>query len=188
MPESSAASAADPGLAGVNALPVERCRAEFARCLDVGAWVEALARGRPYASRAELLAAAGEYAAAVSGTEIADALARHPRIGERAEGEHTEARWSRDEQSGLEGADDDLRAALRDGNAEYERRFGHIYLVCASGRSAAELLADLRARLDNDPATELRVAGRELRAIALVRLAKLLDAQEAAAGRPEARP
>ena len=84
------------------------------------------------------------------------------------------AAWSRGEQAGAAPASEDMREALVTGNAEYERRFGHGYLVCATGRSAEELLGVLRGRLGNDPATERQVVREELAKITRLRLGKLL--------------
>ncbi|WP_410591746.1 2-oxo-4-hydroxy-4-carboxy-5-ureidoimidazoline decarboxylase [Amycolatopsis sp. lyj-23] len=128
-------------------------------CLDVPRWVEAILDHRPYSSREALEAAAD---LPLSSDEIRQAMAAHPRIGEKPSGG-----WARAEQSGVDNAE-----AFAAANAEYEAKFGHVYLVCASGRSGDELLKVLRERLDNDPATELAVAGRELLKIAGLRLAK----------------
>ncbi|MFA1544704.1 2-oxo-4-hydroxy-4-carboxy-5-ureidoimidazoline decarboxylase [Actinomadura chokoriensis] len=105
--------------------------------------------------------------------DVEEALAAHPRIGERAAGEAREAGWSRSEQSGMTGAERGLRDALVEGNRAYEERFGHVFLICASGRSALEILADLRRRLGNDVETEREVVRRELAAIVDLRLVKL---------------
>lgn len=163
---------ADPAIARVNALTAEEFRTEFAQCLDIPRWVEELERARPFRDRESLTAAADARAAAITDDEVAGALARHPRIGERADGKDTESAWSRGEQSGVS---DTAQGRFQAANAAYEERFGHIYLVCASGRSGEELLADLDGRLGNDPATESRVVAGELRKIALLRVAKLLE-------------
>jgi 2-oxo-4-hydroxy-4-carboxy-5-ureidoimidazoline decarboxylase len=90
-------------------------------------------------------------------------MAAHPRIGEKASGA------SRAEQSGVDSV---AAEKFREANAEYERHFGHVYLVCASGRGGEELLAGLYDRMGNDPDSELAVAGRELVKIALLRLGR----------------
>ncbi|MEU5258075.1 2-oxo-4-hydroxy-4-carboxy-5-ureidoimidazoline decarboxylase [Amycolatopsis sp. NPDC021455] len=132
-------------------------------CLAVPRWVDAVLAGRPYADVDAVKAAAD---LPLTSDEIRQAMAAHPRIGEKpASG------WARSEQSGVDNAD-----AFAAANAEYEAKFGHVYLVCASGRSGDELLKILRERLDNDPATELAVAGRELLKIAELRLAKAVTA------------
>jgi 2-oxo-4-hydroxy-4-carboxy-5-ureidoimidazoline decarboxylase len=147
-------------LAGFNTAPAGDLRPLLTACLAVPRWVDAVLAGRPYPGLDALVAAA-EAAGALRPEETRRAIEAHPRIGERATG------WSRTEQSGV---DSEAAARFREANAEYERRFGHVYLVCAAGRGGNELLADLRDRLDNDPETELAVAGRELVKIALLRL------------------
>ncbi|MEV4053927.1 2-oxo-4-hydroxy-4-carboxy-5-ureidoimidazoline decarboxylase [Amycolatopsis sp. NPDC049688] len=132
-------------------------------CLAVPRWVDAVLAGRPYPDVDAVKAAAN---LPLTSDEIRQAMAAHPRIGEKpASG------WARSEQSGVDNAD-----AFAAANAEYEAKFGHVYLVCASGRSGEELLEILRERLNNDPATELAVAGRELLKIAELRLAKAVTA------------
>nr|WP_225957133.1 2-oxo-4-hydroxy-4-carboxy-5-ureidoimidazoline decarboxylase [Amycolatopsis lexingtonensis] len=132
-------------------------------CLAVPRWVDAVLAGRPYADLDALKAAAD---LPLSSDEIRQAMAAHPRIGEKPAGG-----FARSEQSGVDNAEDFAAA-----NAEYEAKFGHVYLVCASGRSGEELLEILRARLANDSATELAVAGRELLKIAELRVAKAVTA------------
>lgn len=140
------------------------------RCCAADAWVGAVHAGQPYPSDEALFKTSDSATAELDEAGLAQALAGHPRIGERAE-----SAWSRQEQSGVADADARLRAELAEANAEYERRFGHVYLVCASGRSAAELLAVCRARLGNDPDTERGVVLDELAKINRLRLAKLLE-------------
>jgi 2-oxo-4-hydroxy-4-carboxy-5-ureidoimidazoline decarboxylase len=144
-------------------------------CLDVPRWAADVADRRPFADVEAVYQAADAAAPELTAEEIHTALAAHPRIGERATGKDTSAKWSRSEQAGVDGGDAELARALREGNEEYERRFGHVYLVCASGRSGAELLEILRSRLDNEPARELRIVADELRKIARLRLAKVIE-------------
>lgn len=155
-----------------NQAPAPDVRPVLTACLDVPRWVETLLARRPYADLAALLAAS-ESLSPLRPDEVRQAMAAHPRIGEKAAGKSTEAGWSRSEQSGV---DDSAAREFAAANAEYEARFGHVYLVCASGRSGAELLTDLRSRLSNDPDTELGVAGRELAKIAALRLEKAVTA------------
>jgi 2-oxo-4-hydroxy-4-carboxy-5-ureidoimidazoline decarboxylase len=129
-------------------------------------WADAVAGARPYGTAADLFAAADRALAAMSEADLDDALSGHPRIGERAD--HAA---SQREQSGVSG--EPTLAALAEGNREYEARFGHVYLVCASGRSGEELLAVLRERLGNDPATERAVVRDELGKINRLRLERL---------------
>ena len=100
-------------------------------------------------------------------------LAAHPRIGEKAAGNGAEAAWSREEQSAVE-QDAAVQQALAEGNRAYEQRFDRVFLICATGRSGEEVLADLRSRLGNDEATEAAVVADELRKIALLRLRRVV--------------
>jgi 2-oxo-4-hydroxy-4-carboxy-5-ureidoimidazoline decarboxylase len=156
-----------------NSAPADELRPVLTDCLAVPRWVDEVLTPRPYADRAALLAHAGIAARTLNRDEIQTAIAAHPRIGERKAGEDTAAKWSRTEQSGV---DESLADRLRDANRRYEDRFGHIYLVCATGRSGSDLLADLEERMANDPAAELTVVGRELAKIAALRLAKAVSA------------
>lgn len=139
---------------------------QLTTCLAVPRWVREVLAGRPYADKAALIAAADRAASTLTPDEVAAALADHPRIGDRSG-----SAMSRSEQSGVDSAAADEFVAA---NVDYEERFGRIYLVCASGRGGAELLADLRSRLGNDPETEMAVTANELRKIALLRLEKVL--------------
>ena len=141
-------------------------------CLDITRWATDIADARPFADDASVQRAAAEAAPGLTDAEIAQALTAHPRIGERPTENGRSADFSRTEQAGI---GDDLAEELRAANVEYERRFGHVYLVCASGRSGEELLEVLRSRLDNDPADELRIVDSELRKIAALRLAKVIE-------------
>lgn len=152
-------------LAEFNSADPDRIRPLLTECLEVPRWADHVLAGRPYADVDALLTHAR---ITLEPAEIHTAMAAHPRIGEKpATG------TSRTEQSGV---DDEDAAKFRAANVEYEERFGHVFLVCASGRSGAELLENLRARLGNDPDTELRVAGEELVEIALLRLEKAVTA------------
>lgn len=143
-------------------------------CCASTAWARAVAAGRPYADLTTLTAASDAAVADLSWADVQEALAAHPRIGDRPKVAATvEKRWSQGEQAGVADADSEVLTALADGNAAYEARFGHVYLVCASGRSAEELLGILQDRLDNDPAHEQDVVRGELAAITRLRLAKL---------------
>jgi 2-oxo-4-hydroxy-4-carboxy-5-ureidoimidazoline decarboxylase len=142
-------------------------------CCSAEAWVDRIVAGRPYPDVAGLELDSDAATAGLDDTGLAQALAGHPRIGERVTGEH--AAWSRQEQSGVADAGADVKTQLAQANAAYEQRFGHVYLVCATGRSAEELLDICRSRLRNDPRAEREVVLRELAAINRLRLAKLLD-------------
>jgi 2-oxo-4-hydroxy-4-carboxy-5-ureidoimidazoline decarboxylase len=150
----------------------DRVRALLTTCLAVPRWVDTVLTGRPYDDVRALLAGA-EAATPLLPAEIHKAIEAHPRIGEKATGSSAGANWSRSEQSGVDGM---TAEKFRAANVDYERRFSHAFLVCASGRSGEELLRNLRDRLANDPETELTVAGRELAKIARLRLEKAVSA------------
>ncbi|MCV2487748.1 2-oxo-4-hydroxy-4-carboxy-5-ureidoimidazoline decarboxylase [Geodermatophilus sp. YIM 151500] len=144
-------------------------------CCASPAWVTRVQSGRPYRTRAELLDAAEDACRALDDRELDAALDGHPRIGDRAGGESTEARWSRQEQASVSDADAATRDALVEGNLAYEQRFGHVFLIRAAGRSPAEMLAELRRRLGNDPADERREVVDQLAQITRLRVERLLE-------------
>ena len=164
------ASLLDHALRRLNALPDQEARMELLACCGSRRWAARVSAGRPYADNAALLAAADHAWDAATEADVREAFAAHPRIGEPERGGAQE----RGEQAASADADEATREGLRDGNLEYERRFGHIYLVYASGRGAAELLEDLRGRLGNDPRIEFGIAAEEQRKITRARLQKLL--------------
>lgn len=155
----------------------EQLRASLRACCAAESWVERIIAGRPYPSEAALAQTSDDATAALDDTGLAQALAGHPRIGARADGR--EGAWSRQEQSAVAAAGDDVRTQLAAANAAYEQRFGHVYLVCATGRSAEELLAVCHDRLNNDPAEENDVVLTELAKINRLRLGKLLHPEGA---------
>ena len=155
-----------------NALPAEQAEALLLTCCRAPRWARAVAGGRPYPTVEHLQQTADDVLAGLAEDDVDAALAGHPRIGERATG--AEAAYSSREQAGLAGTTTGTLQALADGNRAYEERFGHVYLVCATGRDAGELLGLLRERLGNDPATERRVLREELRKINRIRLSGLV--------------
>jgi 2-oxo-4-hydroxy-4-carboxy-5-ureidoimidazoline decarboxylase len=159
-----------------NHAPAERLRPILAACCDVPRWVDGILAGRPYGDAAAIAQAADRAARDLDDSEVDQALAAHPRIGDRPDGDSTEAAWSRGEQAGV-GDDSEIRAALATGNREYEQRFGRVFLICATGLSAQEMLAGLRRRLTNDDESEAAVVRDELRKIAVLRLAKVIDGE-----------
>ena len=161
-------------VARLNAMSRAELDAALRKCLAVPRWADELADGRPYPDADTLLARADALCAGLTDDEVRTALADHPKIGERPTSGSTTASWSRSEQSGVDSEDVDLAERLRLANIEYERRFGHIYLVCASGHGGEDLLADLRSRMPNDPETEISVVRGELAKIARLRLAKVM--------------
>ncbi len=143
-------------------------------CCDVPSWADDVVARRPYPDVDAVAEAADAAARGLTPAEVDRALAAHPRIGERAEGATTEAAWSRGEQGSVD-AGVETRRSLHHGNLAYEERFGRVFLICASGLSAEEILTALRRRLDNDDAAEAGEVADELRKIAVLRVRKLLD-------------
>ena len=159
----------------LDALPA--AEAELLACCGSRRWAREMAARRPFGDVGALLAAADEVWWSLAPDDWHEAFRAHPRIGERkAEKETGEQSrsWSEGEQSRARDADAETLDALAEANREYEERFGHIFIVCATGKTVAEMLALLRARLSNDAATELRNAAEEQRKITRLRLEKLL--------------
>lgn len=165
---------ATPGLAGFNKAPADVAERELLSCCASPRWARRLTAGRPYRDLAAMLAAATDVLASLPWQEVEQALAAHPRIGDRITGADRESGWSRREQAGMAAANPATRAALARANREYEQRFGHVFLIFASGRGEAELLAAATARLGNDPVVERDIVRTELGKIARLRLARLL--------------
>jgi 2-oxo-4-hydroxy-4-carboxy-5-ureidoimidazoline decarboxylase len=164
-------------LAELNALPDQEAAAALLTCCGSPRWALQMAARRPFGSMDELLSVADEVWWALDAADWNDAFAAHPRIGERKAAPAQSAQaaaWSAREQSGAASAGQDVAAALAEGNRAYEQRFGRMYIVCATGKTAEEMLAILRARLSNDAETELRVAAAEQAKITRLRLEKLL--------------
>jgi 2-oxo-4-hydroxy-4-carboxy-5-ureidoimidazoline decarboxylase len=166
-----------------NQLPAEAAQQAFLECCSAPGWAEQMTAGRPYSSAQDAIQRSGAIVSALSVAGLAGALAGHPRIGERPaisqdganqDGARSPADWSSREQAGVDPEDAATRQALAKANLEYELRFGHIYLVCASGRSGKELLALLHGRLQNEPEDEWQVVRTELQKINTLRLQRLL--------------
>jgi hydroxyisourate hydrolase len=176
----------------VDRLPEPEARALLTSCLAAPSWVDGMLAGRPYVDREAVLTRGTELAARLTDEDVETALARHPRIGERA-GEGHDAELSAAEQSGVDAGD---AAALAAGNAAYEQRFDRVFLIRAAGRSSQDILGELQRRLGNDDVAESREVARQLAEIALLRLAALVPEEggstvsthvlDAALGRPGA--
>ena len=145
-------------------------------CCGASAWVERMVARRPFASREALIAAARAEWFALDQSDWLEAFSHHPRIGDREGLRQRFARTahqSEREQAGVDGASEETLAALAEGNHGYERRFGYIFIVCASGKSAGEMLQLLRDRLPNSPEVEILIAAAEQAKITELRLKKL---------------
>ncbi len=145
-------------------------------CCGSRAWARGVAAGRPYYNFAELLATSDRVWSQLTPDDWREAYARHPRIGDSAaSARNTAEHWSEREQARARSGSAATLAELAELNADYEDRFGYVFLICATGKTADQILDIARARLNNDPDTELRIAAEEQRLITHLRLRKLLD-------------
>lgn len=166
----SASGLAGDGLGRLNAAPPAAALKLLGEVCASRAWIDAVASRRPYRDTDELFAASDLAMAGLTDADLDEAMAGHAVIGKPRAGDATSER----EQAGVRGAGDDLLAELADANREYFERFGHVFLICATGKGAAEMLAALRGRIGNDAATERAIAREELRKINRIRLEKLV--------------
>jgi len=166
------------GVQRLNTLTPARAEAELRKCCGSSRWVRGMLARRPFASTGDVSSVAENVWGETGPDDWHEAFRAHPRIGEskaQAGQSDTEKRWSSQEQSGASSAAEETRRALAEVNRAYEARFGFIYIVCASGKSADELLDIARKRLGNEPDDELRVAAGEQEKITRLRLEKLLE-------------
>ena len=162
----------DDALTRFNRAPDAEAAEQAFGWLGLPAFAMVLTAGRPYATVGALVSRAAQLTQALPWRHVSAALETHPRIGDRVEGSSASAEASRREQSGMADADDAVRTAIAEGNRAYEERFGHVFLICATGLSGEEVLTALRARLGNDPAAERDTVREELRKIVDLRLGK----------------
>ena len=161
----------------LNALPLTEARAALERCCGSRRWVEAMLARRPFLDELQLMAASDAVLDELGRDDLLEAFAHHPPIGLDLEALRQKfgasAELSAGEQAGALQADRATLEALRDHNRAYLERFGFIFIVCASGKSAAEMLALLERRLHNPPDVELGIAAAEQGKISKLRLEKL---------------
>lgn len=138
-------------------------------CCGSSRWVDAMVSDRPFDSSEDLYASADNAWRQCGPEDWREAFSHHPRIGDRVSGKEAQ------EQAGARAASLSVKEQLADANRRYESKFGHIYIVCATGKTAEEMLAIARARLGNDPEAELRIAAEEQRRIMQLRLRKLIS-------------
>ncbi len=166
------------GLRLLNAMLEEDAAAALRNCCGANHWAHAMAVARPFTDAAQLHAAAEKCFETLTREDWLESFRAHPRIGEKktaASAESPGAGWSEQEQAGARGADASTQAALAEANRAYEARFRHIFIVCATGKSPAEMLAACKQRLANDPEEEIGLAAAEQRRITQLRLEKFLQ-------------
>ncbi|MCP3423465.1 2-oxo-4-hydroxy-4-carboxy-5-ureidoimidazoline decarboxylase [Nocardioides pinisoli] len=163
-----------PGLAAFNEADEQQAHAQLLTCLDAPMWADRVVAGRPYDTLGEVEAAMVAASATLSDEELEQALARHPRIGERADAERHDAAHSTREQAGVDREDADLARRLADGNRAYEERFGRVFIIRAAGRDGHEILQHLEQRLGNSDELERAATIDQLTQIAVLRMEELM--------------
>lgn len=163
-----------------NALSRADAQKQLLRACGASSWASAVTEQRPYATVEELLESARRAWLGMKRSDILEAFSHHPRIGADIEMLRQKfsqtAELSEGEQAGVARASEETLEALRDGNLAYEARYGHIFIVCATGKSAEEMLGLLRARMDNSPERELQIAAAEQAKITELRLRGIFSA------------
>ncbi len=163
----------------LDGLPPEEAADALRRCCGSRRWVDGMVAARPFGSDDRVFTVAERVWDRATPTDVREAISHHPEIGADLDALRrrfaTTATWSEGEQSGMQGADEATILALRDGNLQYKAKFGHVFVVCATGKSAEEMLTLLRVRLRNEPERELDIAAIEQGKITRLRLEKLRD-------------
>ncbi|MGF1238019.1 2-oxo-4-hydroxy-4-carboxy-5-ureidoimidazoline decarboxylase [Streptomyces sp. NPDC004684] len=159
------------GLARFNALPDAAARAALLEACAATAWAERLLAARPYAGADDLYAASDAAMAELTEADLAEAMAGHPPIGRPKPGDPTSAR----EQSGMAGASEDLKAEMLELNLAYQDKFGHVFLICATGRTGEQMRDAVKERIGNSPEQEREIVRTELGKINRIRLGRLLE-------------
>lgn len=169
------------GLAAIRTWPIERQQARLLTCCGSSRWVQGMLSMQPFSDVETLLRQADAIWWQLDEADWLQAFACHPKIGDIESIRRkyaAQAGWSLQEQQGVQGASEAVLRGLADGNAAYDAKFGFLFLVCATGKTAEQMLEILNTRLPNDRATEVRVAAGEQAKITALRLHKWL--QEAA--------
>jgi OHCU decarboxylase len=176
---SSVDSTSNPELDFLNSLSPTEAEAEFLKCCGSRNWAQQMVVERPFGSLNQLIKASDRIWWSLEPADWLEAFHSHPKIGEKKAAATIAAeaqQWAEDEQSGTRAATEETTAELAELNGAYEKKFGYIFIVCASGKSSDEMLAILRKRLNNDPDDELRIAAAEQAQITQLRLRKLVAA------------
>ena len=157
-----------------------QARDALLQCCRSGLWADRMVASRPFSDCTEFLDTADAIWRELGAQDYLEAFAAHPRIGDFQSLHQTGSSasdWSATEQAGAAGSPEETLQSLAEANRKYEARFGHTFIVSATGKSADEMLRLLRDRLDHDADTELKVAAQEQAKITRLRLAKLLETQ-----------
>jgi 2-oxo-4-hydroxy-4-carboxy-5-ureidoimidazoline decarboxylase len=153
----------------LNSLSSDDLAKALLECCGSSAWANLMIQRRPFPSSAALFQSADEIWFDLKESDWLEAFGRHPKIGEKSG-----SKWSSQEQAGMANAPSQLEVAMRELNAQYEQKFGYIFIICATGKSAGQMLGSLTARIGNSPAQETQIAAAEQGKIIKLRLQKLL--------------
>jgi len=155
----------------INALGHERGLELFSRCCVAKEYALAMVNAMPFASVVALESASDLATLSLTQAGLLEGFSGHPRIGDRK----VHSAWSSAEQSGLDSAQDKVLTALHEANISYEKKFDHVFLICATGKTADFMLAQCLRRIENSPTIEIEEAREQLRLINLIRIHKILD-------------
>src|ERR1041384_1421017 len=161
-------------LTALNSLPTAEAAKELLQCCGSTRWAKQVADARPYANLTDLVARANEIWWSLDREDWFEAFRSHPKIGENKTADTVSAKWSGQEQSGVNNASTETTDALANLNRAYEDKFGYMFIICATGTTSAEMLAALRQRIEHEPEEELPIAAAEQSKITELRLKKLL--------------
>ncbi|WP_043678872.1 2-oxo-4-hydroxy-4-carboxy-5-ureidoimidazoline decarboxylase [Streptomyces xylophagus] len=164
-----------PGLARFNAIEEHAALAALLEVCASTAWTRRLLTGRPYAGPEDLYAESDAAMADLTAEDLGEAMGGHPPIGRPKPGDPTSAR----EQRGMAGASEELKAEMLDLNLAYQERFGHVFLICATGRTGEQMRDAVKERIGNSPEQEREIVRTELGKINRIRLAKLVEEETA---------
>jgi 2-oxo-4-hydroxy-4-carboxy-5-ureidoimidazoline decarboxylase len=160
-----------PGLARFNALEEHAAHAALHEACASTAWVKRLHTGRPYSTVDDLYEASDAAMAELTAEDLAEAMSGHPPIGRPKPGDPTSAR----EQRGMAGASEELKAEMLELNLAYQDRFGHVFLICATGRTGEQMRDAVKERIGNSPEQEREIVRTELGKINRIRLARIVE-------------
>ncbi len=164
-------STSTPGLVRFNALEEHAALAALHEACASRTWAERLLAARPYATVEALYAASDAAMAELTTADLEEAMAGHPPIGRPKPGDPTSAR----EQRGMAGASEELKAEMLELNLAYQDKFGHVFLICATGRTGEQMRDAVKERIGNSPEQEREIVRTELGKINRIRLARIVE-------------
>jgi 2-oxo-4-hydroxy-4-carboxy-5-ureidoimidazoline decarboxylase len=160
-----------------NQLSAEEAKSEIFKCCGCTSWAIKLTDNRPFNTIDDLRITSDTIWSTVSEADLMEAFSHHPKIGDKSslQKKFATKEWASNEQSGVNNASEEIIDELAKGNADYEKKFGYIFIVCATGKSAKEMLDLLKKRLPNTPEAEIKIAAKEQNKITHLRINKLFS-------------